>query len=998
MKKSAIFRSLILIIFTALALSITACGGGSGSDHSEPVNPDPEPVTYYSIYADVNGLLGEIEISNGKSSRVVSGAGEKLLGDTFQDKDVYGITVTSQPEGGFCSVENGAGTIEGADVRDVVINCFYTAEDVEDIELDSNDSIISVSDNSIVIKGDSELAANITEGTILCSQASEAKPFGSLLSITGKEYQEGNYVLSTEPAELTDMYNNAGMMTTQSMSNAEVVDTQSFQGGSISVHRVRSAGDYCSGVPTDFYAAINDVQLSDGITINGCYGFSYDLELDFDIEDSRITSFDYSQTGKAISAVDIHVDGAYSNINEAYDIGEVKFKGVLKTDINIPYSFIVGFTASVKGTASGEVYAGVGSSVEGAASVQADQSGIEHSRDFSHSFERMGPELTGDTAIDIGVMGNTSLKLFDVNGISLNTSMDSSIVADTAETPWWSMYGSIDSTTLLGDTSGVISGFGLFINEGAELNSENFQIADELLAQSDGGIDTNDTPEARFSYSPLSPQTDTSIVFTNESSDPDGDSLMYLWDFGDNYTSTEANPVHSFSDSGTYTVTLTAEDPDGLSDTESAVITVTAPVYNTPPEASFSYSPEEPETGEEVSFTNTSTDTDNDTLTYLWDLGDGTTETAESPSHTYIEAGTYTVVLEVSDGEETDTEVAQITVTSPEPVITVISPNGGESIEAGEALTIEWISTDYDGLLDISLVGDNITEEIAYSQPSSGSYEWVVPESIEGGDSYKVKVMTVTSPDTLYDYSDGSFSITEPAVKYSVEARFNNSGSVTPETAVVVEGERVEFVLVPNDGCYFVPTASGTCGAGTFSGNTYTTDVIMQDCWVAFSFVEEEEEPVIPESAPKLKKTGQTTSYADYDDGWYQAGVEPSYSRANDIVTDEVTGLMWQDDADASSINKDWQGAIDYCDALSLGGYSDWRLPSIEELETIVDLGRVLPSADLVFQNVGNSNYWSSTTYAYDGINAWIVNFVEGKSSYSNKSVTYRLRCVRSGE
>jgi len=54
-----------------------------------------------------------------------------------------------------------------------------------------------------------------------------------------------------------------------------------------------------------------------------------------------------------------------------------------------------------------------------------------------------------------------------------------------------------------------------------------------------------------------------------------------------------------------------------------------------------------------------------------------------------------------------------------------------------------------------------------------------------------------------------------------------------------------------------------------------------------------------------LKKTGQTTSYTAYDDGYYQTGVTPSYTRddTNDIVTDNLTGLMWQDD---TLVTKPW--------------------------------------------------------------------------------------------
>ncbi|MBD3817235.1 MAG: DUF1566 domain-containing protein, partial [Halothiobacillus sp.] len=57
------------------------------------------------------------------------------------------------------------------------------------------------------------------------------------------------------------------------------------------------------------------------------------------------------------------------------------------------------------------------------------------------------------------------------------------------------------------------------------------------------------------------------------------------------------------------------------------------------------------------------------------------------------------------------------------------------------------------------------------------------------------------------------------------------------------------------------------------------------------------------------------------------------------IVNDNATGLSWHDDADASSYQATWQGAIDYCEALTLGGYDDWRLPNINELYTIVDRG-----------------------------------------------------------
>ena len=115
---------------------------------------------------------------------------------------------------------------------------------------------------------------------------------------------------------------------------------------------------------------------------------------------------------------------------------------------------------------------------------------------------------------------------------------------------------------------------------------------------------------------------------------------------------------------------------------------------------------------------------------------------------------------------------------------------------------------------------------------------------------------------------------------------------------------------------------------------------------------------------------------------------------AKEIVTDNKTRLQWQDDSEAKTIEKTWQGAIEHCEALDLGGYDDWRLPNVNELESLIDYGRYDPAMDPIFKNVNSPDYsWSSTTAGY---NAWIVNFYIGTSSHSyRKSSSYRVRCVR---
>jgi len=117
-------------------------------------------------------------------------------------------------------------------------------------------------------------------------------------------------------------------------------------------------------------------------------------------------------------------------------------------------------------------------------------------------------------------------------------------------------------------------------------------------------------------------------------------------------------------------------------------------------------------------------------------------------------------------------------------------------------------------------------------------------------------------------------------------------------------------------------------------------------------------------------------------------------------VTDGNTGLMWQQTEGGSM---DWEGAITYCEDLSLAGYRDWRLPNIKELESITDDSLYDPAIDTnYFPDAHAAYYWSSTTRASNSSFAWGVGFHGGNvSSYvygRNKSDSFYVRCVRGGQ
>jgi len=120
------------------------------------------------------------------------------------------------------------------------------------------------------------------------------------------------------------------------------------------------------------------------------------------------------------------------------------------------------------------------------------------------------------------------------------------------------------------------------------------------------------------------------------------------------------------------------------------------------------------------------------------------------------------------------------------------------------------------------------------------------------------------------------------------------------------------------------------------------------------------------------------------------------FIKNGDIVEDSVSKLQWQDDAVGEDIN--WQGAIDRCKSLSLGGYNDWRVPNINELKSIVDRSKLNPAIVDAFEHTQSNDYWSSTTHKGYSSSAWFVYFYNGDVDGYRKDGSGYVRCVRGGQ
>jgi PKD repeat protein len=155
------------------------------------------------------------------------------------------------------------------------------------------------------------------------------------------------------------------------------------------------------------------------------------------------------------------------------------------------------------------------------------------------------------------------------------------------------------------------------------------------------------------------------VMFTDNSTNSP---TSWLWDFGDGNTSTQQNPTHTYAATGTYTVCLTATNSAG-SNTTCSMVTVT--ITNIPG-AAFSFTGETTGT---VDFTDNST---NLPTSWLWDFGDGNTNTMQNPQHIYASFGTYNVCLTATNSAGSNTVCQDVAVTvAPVAAFTFVTQSAG---------------------------------------------------------------------------------------------------------------------------------------------------------------------------------------------------------------------------------------------------------------------------------------------------------------------------------
>ena len=312
----------------------------------------------------------------------------------------------------------------------------------------------------------------------------------------------------------------------------------------------------------------------------------------------------------------------------------------------------------------------------------------------------------------------------------------------------------------------------------------------------------------------------------------------YVWDFGDGARSVDINPVHTYRDTGSYTVTLIVASNNGCSDTmvKPQYIQIGKPAITMNNLPQMGCVP--------LTIAPSSTITVSEPITnYLWDFGDGTTSNVKNPTHTYSAAGTYTVTLIITTASGcTDT------LTMPEAVRVGDKPRASFTVNPNDVCAFQAVQfTDKStGNVDQWLWqfgdgGTSTSQNPSYQYQDTGYFSvtlivWsnTCPDTIRlnnivhikppiaaftvnrgCGNKFRIDFLNVSIGATAWswDFGDGTTSTQQnPSHVYASIGNYEVTLTVTNGTC---NNQTTQAVQIISESAGFVPDKSTVCKGGT---------------------------------------------------------------------------------------------------------------------------------------------------------------------------------------
>ena len=209
------------------------------------------------------------------------------------------------------------------------------------------------------------------------------------------------------------------------------------------------------------------------------------------------------------------------------------------------------------------------------------------------------------------------------------------------------------------------------------------------------------------------------------------------------------------------------------------------------------------------------------------------------------------------------------------------------------------------------------------------------------------------------------------------------------------------------NGGYWASAACGEGGSSCWaSGGKWYASECQNIGAETTCYIDDTTRYVYGEARTLFPATGQTTSYATGDDGYWEKGAAKSYTDNGDgTTTDDNTGLMWCDDGNSACAYsgglRTWSQALTVCNDLTFATHSDWRLPNVYELYSIVLLEpNGAPYVDTAyFTNIATDRWYITSTVRPDDPTSYalIIYFQTGAGGSVTQWVDSDVLCVRGG-